>query len=76
MLRSPRLLYLEQVDDEDIVLYASAQLQRRSDYHYRDLVLGVYSKVGNAGTFPDAIDANNYFVTKLCCRHLRPNPYT
>ena len=57
-------------------MYHSAQVQRRSDYHYRDLVLGVYSKVGNAGTFPEAIDANNYLVTKLCCRHLRPNPYT
>ena len=27
-------------------------------------------KVGYAGTFPGAIDANNYLVTKLCCRHL------
>jgi hypothetical protein len=41
-----------------------------------DLVLGVYSKVGYAGTFPEAVGADNYLVTKLCCRHLRPNPYT
>ena len=53
-----------------IVVYDSAQVQRRSDYHHRDLVLGVYSKVGCAGTFPEAIDANNFLVTILCCRHL------
>ena len=54
-----------------IVVYHSAQVQRRSDYHHRDLVLGVYSKVGCAGTFPEAaIDANNFLVTNLCCRHL------
>ena len=50
-----------------IVVYDSAQVQRRSDYHHRDLVLGVYSEVGYAGTFPEAIDANNFLVTKLCC---------
>ena len=57
-------------------MYHSAQVQRRSDYHHRDLVLGVYSKVRRAGTFPEVIDANNYLVTKLCCTHLRRNPYT
>ena len=50
-----------------IVVYHSAQVQRRSDYHHRDLVLGVYSKVGYAGTFPEAIGLNNYLATKLCC---------
>ena len=37
----------KQVDDDD------SRKQRRSDYHYRDLVLGAYSKVGYAGTFPE-----------------------
>ena len=59
-----------------IGLNGRAEMQLPSDYHYRDLVLGVYSKAGHAGTFPEAIDANNYLVTKLCCRRLRPNPFT
>ena len=78
VLRAPGLFYPQNKSTMRIVVYHSAQVQRRSDYHYRDLVLGVYSKVGYAGTFPEPIDANNYLVIKLCCRHLRlrPNPYT